>query len=84
MGLLPDGFEVEDIREALAAADRWGGVDDHIDGEGIAWRAPNAIKAMGHALAAALRSRARREQKISELGLADVRARVREYTGGHN
>jgi len=59
---IPDGFQVEDIREALAAAERWGGIDDHLDGEGIPWRAPNAIKAMGFALRAALRSRARRER----------------------
>ena len=55
----------EDIRAALAAVDRWGGVDTQIDSNGDCYVPVNRERAMAHALDAALASRAKRESRAA-------------------
>ena len=59
------GFTDEDIREALAAVERWGGVDGQCNEEGDVWLAVNPRRAMLKGIEAALRSRARRESRAA-------------------
>ncbi len=60
---MTQGFTDEDIREALAAVERWGGVDSQCSEDGDVWLAVNPRRAMLKGIEAALRSRARRESR---------------------